>query len=118
MARYLADEDFPGPVVRALRAAGFDVARVQERALGEPDEIVLARAVAEERIPLTQDRGFGVRIIRDGAASIGVILLRLRGRTWTERETRAVGAITTLGERAVGAVTTITWTAIRTRAAL
>ena len=60
--RILADENFPGPVIRALRERGYDVAAVKQIMRGSTDRAVLARAQAEGRI-VVQGR-FGVRHYR------------------------------------------------------
>lgn len=64
--------------VRALRAAGHDVAAIAaEDESGLPDRAVLERAVSEQRILLTSDRDFGALIYRSRfPASPGLILLR------------------------------------------
>jgi predicted nuclease of predicted toxin-antitoxin system len=51
--RFLADENFPGDAVTALRAVGHDVAWIRADAPGSSDADVLARAVEEVRILLT-----------------------------------------------------------------
>jgi predicted nuclease of predicted toxin-antitoxin system len=76
--RFLADENFPGAAVQALRAAGHDVTWVQEAAAGSKDEAVLQRAQDEARILITFDKDFGELAFRRGLpASSGVILLRI-----------------------------------------
>jgi predicted nuclease of predicted toxin-antitoxin system len=57
--RFLANENFPGDAVDALKAAGHDVAWVRTMNPGSSDEDVLAWAVREQRILLTFDRDFG-----------------------------------------------------------
>ncbi len=58
MPTFYADEDFPGPVVRALRALGYDVLTVpQDGRSGVDDATVLARAVELGRAVLTKNRG-------------------------------------------------------------
>ncbi len=75
--RFLADENFPGPAVRALEASGHDVVWVRLVMRGAADSEVLARAVQEARILLTFDKDFGELA---GHASLppncGVIVLR------------------------------------------
>jgi hypothetical protein len=56
--RFLADANFPGEAVIALRAAGHDVAWVRTEAPGSTDRVVLERAVAETRILVTFDKDF------------------------------------------------------------
>ena len=48
--RILANENVPGPVVTALRAAGHDVLWVKESMTGAKDRDVLARAHSEARL--------------------------------------------------------------------
>ncbi|MFL5031428.1 MAG: DUF5615 family PIN-like protein [Xanthobacteraceae bacterium] len=43
--RFLANENFPGAAVRALRAAGHDVSWIRTAAPGMPDQDVLAWAM-------------------------------------------------------------------------
>ena len=61
--RFLADENFPGPAVRALEASGHDVVWVRLVAPGAADAQVLARASREARILLTFDKDFGEFIL-------------------------------------------------------
>lgn len=63
-------------MVRALRGAGHDVRAVIEVAPGLPDEEVLAMAVADDRVFITEDRDFGQLVFAAGARSRGVILIR------------------------------------------
>lgn len=76
--RLLANENFPGLAVAALREAGHDVAWVHEDAPGTPDPEVLRRGQNERRILLTFDKDFGELAFRRGAdASAGVVLFRI-----------------------------------------
>ncbi len=57
MSTFYADEDFPGPVVTALRALGYDILTVpQDGGAGADDPVVLARAVELGRAVLTKNR--------------------------------------------------------------
>lgn len=75
--RFLANENFPGPAVAALEAAGHDIVWVRRLRPGAADSEVLAWAAREERILLTFDKDFGELA---GHAKLppncGVILLR------------------------------------------
>ncbi len=76
--RILADENFPGDAVEALRARGHDVLWVRVEAPGIGDREVLGRAQAEDRIVLTFDKDFGELAFRFGLpATSGVILFRV-----------------------------------------
>ena len=76
--RLLADGNFPGASVRALEAAGHDVAwvRIVAPGIGDPD--VLAWAARDARILLTFDKDFG-ELARASAlpSACGVVLLRM-----------------------------------------
>jgi len=74
--RFLADEGCDFAVVRALRAAGHDVAAVREVMAGASDETVIGLALREARILLTEDKDFGQLVFASGVESPGVILFR------------------------------------------
>jgi len=77
--RFLANENFPGPAVAALEAAGHDVVWVRRAAPGMTDPDVLAWAAREERLLLTFDnKDFG-ELAKASALPLtcGVILLRI-----------------------------------------
>lgn len=76
--RILANENFPGDAVAALRERGHDGAWVRSDAPGSSDADVLARAQAEDRIVVTFDKDFGDLAFRSRLpASSGVILFRI-----------------------------------------
>lgn len=76
--RILADENFPGDAVEALRHQGYDVVWVRTDAPGSSDRIILARAQAENRIIVTFDKDFGELAFRVGLPTAsGVILFRI-----------------------------------------
>lgn len=64
----LADEHIPGALLAALRQSGVDVVSVVERGLqGEPDEVLAATALREQRLMLTNDTDY----IRLSSAAAG-----------------------------------------------
>jgi predicted nuclease of predicted toxin-antitoxin system len=76
--RILADENFPGDAVTALRERGHDVAWVRSDAPGSSDAQVMARAQVEGRVLITFDKDFGELIFRVGLlASSGIVLFRI-----------------------------------------
>ena len=92
--RYLANENFPGPVVQALRAGGADVTWVAEDMRAASDKAVLARAQAEGRIVVTFDKDFGELAFKAGLpAACGVVLFRLTGSSPDEDNSRALAAL-------------------------
>jgi predicted nuclease of predicted toxin-antitoxin system len=76
--RFLANENFPGAAVAALRADGNDVVWIGAAAPGSTDQEVLAWAARDERILLTFDKDFG-ELAKASAlpATCGIILLRI-----------------------------------------
>jgi len=77
--RILADESVEGEVVARLRSEGHDVAYVPETSAGIRDDEVLARANAEGRVLLTEDKHFGDLEFFYGSRSLGIVLLRAHG---------------------------------------
>jgi predicted nuclease of predicted toxin-antitoxin system len=77
--RFLADEGCDFAVVRALRAAGFDVLAVAELMNRSVDSELMQRAHREQRILLTEDKDFGWLVFVAQVDSAGVILIRYPG---------------------------------------
>lgn len=75
--RFLANENFPGSAVTALRAAGHDVVWIRTAAPGSTDPEVLAQAAREERVLLTFDKDFG-ELAKAAVlpAACGIVLIR------------------------------------------
>jgi predicted nuclease of predicted toxin-antitoxin system len=91
--KLLANENVAAAVVDALRADGHDVVWIKEVGQGSTDDVVLALALAEDRVLLTFDKDFGELAFRLGClATPGVILLRprLRSPEYLVRFARAV----------------------------
>jgi predicted nuclease of predicted toxin-antitoxin system len=92
--RILADENFPGPLVRELRRRGYDVTSIKESMPGAGDREVLARAHEDRRLVVTFDKDFGELACRFGLpAASGVILFRLSGSSPEIDNARAVEAL-------------------------
>ena len=75
--RFIVDECTGPTIAKWLRQEQHDVYSVYEQARGATDDEVLARAVAEDRILITNDKDFGEKVFRDRAAHKGIIFLRL-----------------------------------------
>jgi predicted nuclease of predicted toxin-antitoxin system len=75
--RFLVDECTGPSVARWLREQQHDVFSVYDEARGADDDAVLARAVAENRILITNDKDFGEKVFRGQKPHRGVVLLRL-----------------------------------------
>ena len=92
--RILANENFPGPVIRALREKGHDVESVKEEMKGVSDREVLERAQREGRLVVSFDKDFGELAFRFGLpATSGVILFRLSGPDPETDNARALAAL-------------------------
>lgn len=76
--RILADENFPGEAVEALRLHGHDVVWIRTSAPGSSDRNVLLYAANDNRILITLDKDFGELVFRAGlSAPPGIILFRI-----------------------------------------
>lgn len=76
--RLLADENFPGPVVKALAQEGHDIVRVGQVHAGINDADVLALAIEEARWLLTFDTDFGDLVfLRNRVAPPAILLFRV-----------------------------------------
>ena len=77
MARLYADENFPFPVVEALRDLRHDVLTVAEANQAEqaiPDDEVLAFAAGEARAVLTLNRKDFIGLHRESAEHAGIVV--------------------------------------------
>ncbi|MFN8483510.1 MAG: DUF5615 family PIN-like protein [Anaerolineae bacterium] len=75
--RFIVDESTGVAVVMYLRAEGHDVLSVAEDMPQAQDDDILARAVEENRVLLTNDKDFGELAFRKGRQHRGIVLLRL-----------------------------------------
>lgn len=57
--RILADENFPGDIVKTLRIEGYDVLWIRTDAPGISDKAILAFTQTEQRVIVTFDKDFG-----------------------------------------------------------
>lgn len=97
--RLLVNENISGTVVKALRDRGHDVLAVKQSMRGADDAAILARAQAESRLVLTQDKDFGELAFRVGLpAECAVILFRLQGATPEEDNQRMLEVVESRSE--------------------
>jgi hypothetical protein len=76
MARLYANENFPLPVVLALRGLGHDVITVSETGKAEqawPDDAVLEYATQDDRAILTFNRRHFIRLHNEDSNHSGII---------------------------------------------
>jgi len=96
--KFLADESCDFAVVRALRAAGFDVLAVSEFMQRSDDRDLIERAHRDQRILLTEDKDFGWLVFVSHADSAGVILIRYPGNV---RRTLAQAVVNLVQQQSV-----------------
>jgi predicted nuclease of predicted toxin-antitoxin system len=73
---FLADECCDAAMVSALRNDGHDVLYAVESLRGMTDDDLLARALSERRVLLTEDKDFGELVYRLRRPAYGIVLLR------------------------------------------
>lgn len=95
----MADESCAGPVIRALRAAGHDVLAIAEVAAGIADDKVIERALAEERVLLTEDRDFGELVYARRQSAAGVVFIKFPSRARGAKPAAVVEAVAKLDVR-------------------
>ena len=88
--KFLVDECTGSAVARWLEQQGHDVFSVYDQERGIDDDRVIERAQLEERILITNDRGFGEKVFRERRPHCGVVFLRLN-------DERSVNKIVVLG---------------------
>ena len=92
--RILANENFPGPVIRALRDRGHHVVSVKETMSGADDRRVLDLAGKQARLVVTFDKDFGELAFRFGLpAQSGLVLFRLSGPSPEVDNARALAVL-------------------------
>ncbi len=90
----LANENFPGDAVIALRQRGHDVAWIRSDSPGISDVEVLERAQRENRIVVTFDKDFGELAFRLRLPALsGIILFRISAPSSQYIAQAAVAAI-------------------------
>ncbi|MGA2131301.1 MAG: DUF5615 family PIN-like protein [Bryobacteraceae bacterium] len=81
--RLLADENFPKPIVEALRADGHDVLWARTDCAGWKDVVLLDLAESQARVVLTLDKDFWQIAVQRRAPleQSGVVLFRVHPAT-------------------------------------
>jgi predicted nuclease of predicted toxin-antitoxin system len=105
--RFLADESCDFAVVRALRAAGFDVLSISESTPRAEDTEVIELALRQERILLTEDKDFGRLVYSHGQETPGVIFLRFPTFARRRISKDIVNLVKQQGEKLAGSFITV-----------
>ena len=97
--RILANENFPGEALKALRARGDAAAWVRTDSPGASDEAVLRHAASEQRLVITLDKGFGELAFHSGLpAPCGIVLFRIPPRSAKHVTQTAVAVFESRGD--------------------
>jgi predicted nuclease of predicted toxin-antitoxin system len=103
--RLLLDHNLDVRLAPLLTREGHDVAIVGiDLPAATRDESIIEFALAEQRIILTEDLGFGERVVRHRSPNPGIVLYRLKDASLHERfalTTRALLAVPQLSGRLV-----------------
>lgn len=103
----LADESCDFRIIRALRAAGHDVAAVAEISPRMEDLEVINMAFVQKRIVLTEDKDFGQLVYAHGQKTLGVIFLRFPSIAWEQIAKDLISILNLQGEKLVGCFVTV-----------
>lgn len=76
--KFLIDESTGQAVVSRLRELGHDVTAVSEDMPQANDDLIIATALSEGRVLVTNDKDFGEKVNRDSQGHAGILLLRLK----------------------------------------
>ena len=104
----MADENVPGDLVKRLRAAGHDVLAMTDLKPSSSDEQVIERSVAEDRVLITFDKGFGEKVVRLHLNVPGLILLRRTGRVNPVKTIERIASMLESGTDWRGQLSTVT----------
>ena len=113
--KFLADEGVDKPIVDLLRSTGFDIHYVLETNRGADDDKVLQIANEESRVLLTQDKDFGEMVYRLQKTHLGIVLIRLKEQTATEKAELVNYVLVEYGDKLKKAFTVIQPTSLRIR---
>jgi predicted nuclease of predicted toxin-antitoxin system len=76
--RFIIDECTGPHLARWLRDKGHDVFSVFEESRGITDDLIIKKALEENRILVTNDKDFGEKVFKNNLRHTGIILLRLQ----------------------------------------
>jgi predicted nuclease of predicted toxin-antitoxin system len=111
--KFLADVNVEKPVVDILVKLGHDVARMPDIDCMMEDEGVLALAVKEARILITNDKDFGELVFLQKKLSSGIILFRVKGQATQEKAHLIQRILKDHGSKLFGHFTTVTKDKVR-----
>lgn len=111
--QFLVDECTGPAAARWHERAGHDVVSVYDKLRGAEDSTLMELALREERILITNDKGFGEKVFRDGRLHHGVLLLRLEDERPQTKIAALERVLQEYGEELSGRFAVVTERAIR-----
>lgn len=76
----LADENLNAQLIHDLREVGYQVLSVREQFGGIPDPSVIAMALQEKAVLITEDKDFGELVFAHKIARLTIVFLRYQKR--------------------------------------
>lgn len=113
--RFVVDESTGAAVTVLLRGLGHDTLFIGESAPQTRDDDILALAVAENRIVVTNDKDFGELVYRHGLIHVGIVLLRLQDESAANKVAVMQNLLANYSDRLVGHFVVATETHVRVR---
>lgn len=114
--RFLLDQSAEARIGTFLVSIGHDATRVgKDHPPGLPDNQVLAIAVAEDRVLLTNDSDFGELILKDSHPHVGVIYFRFPLDGTANQKILALQRLLATHTRDLDAYLTVTLRGVRVR---
>jgi predicted nuclease of predicted toxin-antitoxin system len=83
--KFVADVNVEKPIVDYLSKQGYDIKWIPDYDCGMFDEELLQMANEEQRVLITNDKGFGDLVIMQKMLSAGAILFRIKGQGAQEK---------------------------------
>lgn len=114
--RLLIDENISPLIGAALKSAGHDVLAAVSVCKGEPDLHVVAIAISQCRILISEDKDFGELAFRDGISPPGIIRLMLPAYRPLQKAERLIEVLNSDANSISGALVVIEPGRVRTRA--
>lgn len=107
-------DECTGPeTARWLERIGHDVRSVYDEIPGADDLAVIDLARREDRILVTNDKGFGDKVFREGRLHSGVLLLRLGDERPQNKIAALERVLRAYGEHLVGRFAVVTDQSVR-----
>ena len=113
--KFLADENVEKLVVDWLRDEGFDVLYIAEVSPSVTDEEIIRISYDEQRVIITNDKGFGELIFYRKEPVVGLILIRAKDEGATNKVELIREVIGKLRDRITGHFIVVNEIGIRTK---